>query len=134
MTDTSLIDQRAEELILGLIHEGIFEVSSEGCIWRLAEVRSGVVKKLPNKRRAEYLSSNGYLRLRVSINGVRLRVSAHRIVYRWAHGDIPDGHVVNHKNRIRTYNRPSNLEAMTQSQNVRHALEMELPPYMPVFP
>ena len=77
--------------------------------------------KLFIPRRAEY-PRDGYLRIRISVNGIRVRASAHRVVYRFFKGDIPAGCIINHKNRKRADNRPENLEAVTQSQNVRHAL------------
>lgn len=47
---------------------------------------------------------------------------AHRIVWLFANGPIPDGHVINHRDGNRRNNRLANLEAVTQRQNVLHAI------------
>lgn len=60
---------------------------------------------------------------RVTHNGNR-SASGHRVVYEAVHGAIPDDLVINHKNSDRSDNRPSNLEAVTQGENVRHAFRM----------
>lgn len=122
MTDTTKIDERAESLILTMVDKGIFSIDQDGRVWRHAARARGLRHLLSVPRRAEYESTNGYLRMRVSVHGVRIRVSAHRLVYRYFFGEIPAGCVVNHINRNRQDNRPSNLEAVTQSANTRHAL------------
>lgn len=123
MTDTSKIDDRAEALVLSLVDAGVFEIDSDGAIWRVGVMRRGVIVACP-RRRAEYPSTNGYLRIRVSVNGIRIRVSAHRVVWRYFNGDIPAGMIVDHENRKRTDNHPGNLEPVTQSVNVRRALRL----------
>jgi hypothetical protein len=122
MTDLSKVDERAEDLILELIQDGFFSVNSDGEIWREKIKNGRSVKPCIPRRRAEYEATNGYLRMRVSIHGVRIRVSAHRVVYRFFKGVIPEGCIINHKDGKRWNNRPWNLEAITQSQNVRHGL------------
>lgn len=122
MTDTSLIDHAGETLILAMVADRVFSIDQEGRIWRHAVVRAGTVVPLKRRRRAEYPSTNGYLRIRVRVGGSRIRVSAHRVVWRYFHGDIPEGCVVDHKNRKRHDNRPENLEPVTQRINVLRAL------------
>ena len=123
MTDLSKVDDRAEALMLALVDDGFLSIDADGRIWKV-KIKNGrsVKPVLPGPRRAEYEATNGYLRMRVSVHGIRIRVSAHRLVYRSFFGDIPEGCVINHKNGNRSDNRPSNLEAITQSQNVRHGL------------
>ncbi len=123
MTDTSKIDERAEALVLSLVDAGVFEIDGDGRIWRVGIMKRGKLAACA-RRRAEYPSTNGYLRIRVSVNGVRIRVSAHRVVYRYHVGEIPPGKVIDHENRKRYDNRPGNLEPVTQRQNVRRALRL----------
>ena len=63
-------------------------------------------------------SSSGYLA--VFVPSAKRYVLAHRIVWMKAHGAIPRGLVINHKNRRRWDNRLINLEAITQRDNVLH--------------
>ncbi|MBM0275108.1 HNH endonuclease signature motif containing protein [Micromonospora tarensis] len=48
-------------------------------------------------------------------------VLAHRVIWEAEHGPLADGLTVNHLNGVKTDNRLANLEAVTQSDNMRHA-------------
>jgi len=64
----------------------------------------------------------GYLQVRVMVNGHRYCVSAHRLVWLHFHGEtLPPSIEINHKNGVKWDNRPSNLEAVTASENMKHA-------------
>lgn len=47
-------------------------------------------------------------------------MQSHRVVWMYAHGPIPPGHVINHRDGNRRNNRIDNLEAVTPRQNVLH--------------
>jgi hypothetical protein len=126
MTDTSRIDDRAEALILALVEEGFFRIDEAGRIWRLLEKQGRRVYPVHPPRRAEYPATNGYLRIRVSVNGIRIRVSAHRVVYRYFKGDIPAGCVIDHENEVRDDNSPGNLFARTQKENVNRTFRARI--------
>jgi len=55
--------------------------------------------------------------------GKRIYACAHRLVWHFFNGQIPDGMCINHKNGIKTDNRPSNLEIVSYSENMRHAFK-----------
>lgn len=55
------------------------------------------------------------------IAGKRINASAHRLVWHYFYGPIPDGMCLNHKNGIKGDNRPENLELTTYSENIKHA-------------
>ena len=63
----------------------------------------------------------GYLQIRAVIEGKRVYASAHRLVWHYFHGPIPDGMCLNHRNGIKDDNRPENLEIVTYSENMHHA-------------
>lgn len=113
-------DERAEEIILRYVGV-IFEIDEHGRVWRIAEMRRGEVRAV-ERRRAEYPRKDGYLRVRMCLNGIRIRVSAHRLVYRFFHGPIPENAIVNHKKPElgRHHNHPENLEPLSQSNNIKH--------------
>jgi hypothetical protein len=58
--------------------------------------------------------------IQITIDRIVLR--AHRIVWLDAQGPIPDGFVINHRDRNRSNNRLANLEAVTYRQNALHAV------------
>lgn len=46
---------------------------------------------------------------------------AHRFIWEWVYGPVPDGLEINHKNGIKIDNRIANLEVVTKSENIIHA-------------
>lgn len=56
-----------------------------------------------------WIGSDGYPQ--VKLDGGRI-VAEHRLVWEEAHGPIPDGYQIHHKNHIRTDNRLCNLECV----------------------
>lgn len=114
------LDERNEEIFMRYV--GIlFEIDEQGCIWRIAQQCRGKITPVL-KRRAEYPRKDGYLRVRMTLNGIRIRVSAHRLVYRYFHGPIPKCAIINHKHPElgRFCNHPQNLEPLSQSDNIKH--------------
>lgn len=82
----------------------------EGEIWR------------PTGQRAEHLDRRlGYGRVFVSSRPQRLAM-AHRVIWIAEYGLIPDRLQVNHINARRWDNRLENLELVSPTGNVRHAL------------
>lgn len=88
-------------------NSGKFTVDARGHVWR-------------GNRRAEKTAGE-YLQVRVMVNGRRYYTCAHRLVWHALRGPIPFGMVINHKNGVKTDNRPENLELSTYSANLSHA-------------
>jgi DNA-binding XRE family transcriptional regulator len=101
-------NRKGEEILFGLIQRGKFTIDDQGRIWK-------------GNKRAEHKTPSGYLQLRSMVNGIRYYVGAHRLVWIFFNGPIPDGMLVNHKNGQKDDNRPWNLELNTYSENIRHA-------------
>jgi hypothetical protein len=120
VTDTSLIDARAEQLIIDYAAKGVFEIDPDaGEIWRVGKLERGRFTPV-ERRRAEHPREDGYLRMRVMINGVRIQVSAHRVIWiAKTQQPIPEGHVLDHKNGRKGDNRFDNLEPVLPSENTR---------------
>lgn len=118
MTDTKLIDARAEQLIVDYARKGVFEIDVEaGEIWRVAKLERGRLIEVPRVR-AEYKRADGYLRMRVMICSVRIQVSAHRVIWTAGKGEpVPEGCVLDHLNGIKSDNRLANLEPVRPSEN-----------------
>lgn len=115
----------AMERALHLLRVGALEIDDQGRIWRVGHLlRSGAIKPV-SRVRAENKSQKGYLRLTLGIPGTRstATVSAHRVVWVWLNGAIPDAIQVNHKNLKRDDNHPDNLELVDQSGNIQHSYD-----------
>lgn len=117
--------RQAERVLVRLVTNGEWEIDEDGRIWR-TKARTG--KKSGGshlvsvaRRRVEHPTSFGYLQVRSMVDGVRTHGLAHRLVWQFANGDIPDGLVINHLNGIKGDNRLANLEVTTYSGNSRHA-------------
>jgi HNH endonuclease/NUMOD4 motif len=68
----------------------------------------------------------GYVHVNLSKHGHRWVVTVHRLVATAFMGSCPEGMEVNHKNGDKTDPRLDNLEYVTHSANVRHALRIGL--------
>ena len=108
----------AERLFAELLQAGMFEIDSEGRIWRLKDLR---YRTRPIRRRAERQTDLGYLQVAFMFEGKRYYPLAHRLVYLHLKGRIPDGDEVNHDNGMKDCNRPSNLLLGSSSENSTHA-------------
>lgn len=101
--------------MVGGIYSEYYAVSNLG---RVKSLRKNRILKniLPNKKRS-------YTEVHLNRYG---RVRVHRIVAHEFLGPCPKGYVVNHKNGIKTDNNASNLEYVTEKQNIQHATDLGL--------
>lgn len=118
-----------ERAFLAQVALGWFEVRPNGTIWRLAEFQGGgmATLKFCVPRPAERSSSepDGYLRVMFLDGTERKKVGAHRIVWMVSNkADIPDAMEINHRDGDKGHNEPSNLELVTRSENVKHAIHV----------
>ena len=97
-----------ELIFIRLIENGELRLDEFGFFWK-------------GKKRAEHKTLAGYLQLRKMISGKRHHICAHRVVYRYFKGPIPDGMIINHINGQKDDNRPANLQLSTHSKNSQHA-------------
>jgi hypothetical protein len=73
-----------------------------------------------------HFSSDGYPRISLKINGKHKNVSIHKYVWERAHGKVPEGLTINHIDGNKMNWKLSNLELLTQKENVRHAWRIGL--------
>jgi excisionase family DNA binding protein len=110
-------DDRNWRPIIGF--EGFYEVSNHGEVRRIAR-GSGTY---PGRLKKAQSNEDGYLFVCLYYGGHnRCRaLLVHRAVAAAFLGPCPDGHEVNHRDGVKTNNRPANLEYATSSENGRHA-------------
>jgi hypothetical protein len=103
--------------------EAYYEVSDSGRVRRVAPGR----RTKPGLVLHGYLT-NGYPMVKLfdgSGGGTpKARVHVHRLVARAFLGPCPEGHEVNHKDGSRINNKLDNLEYVTHSENILHAVRI----------
>ncbi|MHB8409865.1 MAG: NUMOD4 motif-containing HNH endonuclease [Acidiferrobacterales bacterium] len=103
-------------------YEGVYEVSSEGRVRRVAPGKgTWTGPKHPPGRH-----NHGYRMFVLTLRGIQRSYLAHRLVAEAFIGPCPVGQEVNHKDGDKANNRHANLEYLTQSGNTQHALAMGL--------
>lgn len=96
--------------------DGMYLISNKG---RVMNPKTGrIIKTQPDKK--------GYLRLRVTVNRVKLAFKVHREVAKAFIPNAENKPQVNHINGIKSDNRAENLEWVSNEDNARHAIENEL--------
>ena len=125
-----------DAILLSIVAAGEMEIDSEGRIWRMKKrhgrgpliggggYQMGTRSSPCQRVRAEYLSPSGYLLVTTMTQGVRTVTGAHRVVWTYFNGPIPEGKTINHKNGVKDDNKPDNLEPATYSEQRQHALEV----------
>lgn len=105
---------------LELLRTGTLSIDDDGRIWR-HKILAGRGRVDVEKRRAENIGGKGYFRLTMQIDGRLRSVMAHRVVWTFLRGPIPDGLQINHKDSDKQNNNISNLEVVDASGNMRHS-------------
>jgi hypothetical protein len=87
-------------------------------------LETGEVKVFSNSKHAKgrelsvNKSNTGYLQVKMN----NKNYSIHSLVANFILGERPKDYVVNHKDGVKTNNRPSNLEYVTLAENTRHSV------------
>lgn len=90
--------------------------------------QSGEVKIFSKSKHAkgrelsQFLNPNGYLRVKMNNKSYEI----HRIVSKFYLGEMPKGLCVNHIDGNKLNNKPSNLEYITISENIKHSIKLGL--------
>lgn len=126
MSKSKVKTSGSEKLFMKFINKGHFAVDDQGRIWKLKTRRydpeTQVTKsKRIEPKRAETLFNNGYLVVQLSLKGKKKYCLAHRLVWTYFFGQIPEGYEVNHIDGDRENCSPDNLELLTHQENVLHS-------------
>lgn len=115
-----------EHIFIQAISEGYLQIDNNGKVWCIA--KKYMKKKYPiiPKREVGYVNNKGYVLLHLHRNAQFYRCLAHRVIWIYYNGEIPDNLEINHKNGIKTDNYLENLELVTRSENKKHAYRIGL--------
>lgn len=108
-------------------YEGYYQVSNYGRIYSMQRVIEGGKSGSTKIIKGKYLKLNevhGYQHVTLCKNGRKERRKVHHLVMESFVGVRPSGLVTNHKNGIRNDNRATNLEYVTISENLWHAISV----------
>jgi len=101
--------------------DGTITCDPSGAVWR--HISHG--KPCRPRRIDNPDQSKGYRNVRLPIDGKWVTVKAHRVVWQWHHGPIPAGMQIDHINTVRDDNRITNLQLLTQGDNLRKAWRVD---------
>ena len=79
------------------------------------------LKQTANKV-AGSLKENGYYSVTLNVNGKRLSLKLHRIIWSIFNGDVPDGCYIDHRDTNKLNNRIKNLRPALPAQNSQNGL------------
>lgn len=91
-------------------YEGLYEVSDQGRVAKLYKGSRIILKP--------YENNSGYLRIKLSKNGIRKAYYVHRLVCGAFHPNKDNLPEVDHKNRNRKFNWAHNLRWVTREENL----------------
>lgn len=113
-----------KDFLLEAFEKGLYSCNEQGCIFSH--------QKRPNDKFAEFycrklkdrLSGSGYLQIVITVGEIRKSFSAHQVVFLFFNRDADfTNKNINHINHDKTCNILTNLELVTQSENLRHAVK-----------
>jgi hypothetical protein len=116
----------AEECFDEIVEAGHLAIDAEGRVWRLKRwipaAPRGTWRAISvQPRRVDCMTPNGYFAVGWKHDGRHWTTTTSRLVWSRAHGSIPPGLTVNHRDGVKTNNRLDNLELATRSEQGIHA-------------
>ena len=104
------VNRETEQLFVNIVKSGKYNITKEGKAFN-TETGNEIGRSI----------NGGYRDIKYGRNKV---MRLHRLVYLIHIGEIPDGYVVNHKDRNKLNNNVKNLEAITHTDNMKHVIKL----------
>ncbi len=118
--------KKNEKLFIDLVNRGVYKVYKNGKIYKCKrKIRFKNEYKNCEPRLMNGIVK-GYILIGFTYNGKVMHILAHRAIWIFFNGDIPEGLEINHKGKsgIKSDNRLSNLELVTRSEQMIHAVNI----------
>ena len=77
----------------------------------------------PKGKRVAKMTRNGYCTFSRQIDSVLYTFCEHRVIWAMVHGSISDDKEINHRDLDKCNNRIDNLELVSHSENIKHAVD-----------
>jgi hypothetical protein len=92
----------------------------------VVDANAGIIRDATGRRMGG-VTAQGYIRIGLDLGGRRsTTVMAHRVIFESQHSVLPPDIEINHINGLKYDNRIENLEPVTRSGNMRHAVRTGL--------
>lgn len=102
---------------------GVYAVDDEGVVW--SSVLPYKRDRTPTaewRQLRPHLDRDGYLYVYLRADRrCQRKAKIHQLIFAAFHGELPDGHEINHDDGVKRNNRPSNLVSCTHAENMKHA-------------
>ena len=119
--------RKNEKIFLDLVDKGVFKVYKNGKIYKCKKSYKGWNGEYKDcKPRLMKAKTSGYIQIVFRYKGKNIHILAHRAIWIYFNGEIPEDLEINHKNGVKDDNRLSKLELTTASKNILHAHKIGL--------
>jgi hypothetical protein len=108
-------------------YEGYYDISNMGNIrslYRTVKRKNGTTLNIPFKTKSVKTAKSGYAYVHLDKDGIRKFCSVHRLVAKAFLPNTENKKCVNHINSVRDDNRVVNLEWVTPTENMQHAIRV----------
>lgn len=111
------------EYMTNLIYEGYFSLDEEGMLYSHLTKRHH--RNEFRDKKIVFHTQTGYMRAIVKlIDRKTMELRLHRLVWWYFYGEIPEGKQINHIDGNKQNNKIENLELVTPSENIQHAIHV----------
>ncbi len=109
-----------DHLIDDILDNPHYKVTKSGKLMTRISINGQGLMKSNKWREVGKFDKDGYRVFQPRFDGVKKELKIHRIIYRHFHGELKPHYVVDHINRHKQDNRPSNLRLVTVAENNRN--------------
>ncbi len=113
-------NQEKYDILIQYVRTGILEIDDMGRVFRLVDLRT----KMKTHTRIDILHHTGYRMVLIKYKSRTISCMAHTLIWNHHHGPVPDGLVINHIDGNGLNNVITNLEVVTQKENMHHAIHV----------